>query len=263
MKRFRMIGVSLVILATLTAVVALALTMFVPAVQAQPGGTEVFHGRVHPVRGASPQAVTNSLMTYHGGPISLRAQRSTSTSGAPSGTPDSRPVATRAPRRRPTSMASSATSAAAPGTRSTSSIARESRLARPIAAPAEQHVGNPDRPARGYLGGYHLASQAHHPVQHRQRRDPADEPLCGYNANAIYFVFTPSGHSMSGFGTQWCAWHDNTNTSGGPDRLRLHPYMPRRWHELWHELRQRHEQQLWQWLFRRLLHHRWSRVDRG
>jgi len=33
----------------------------------------------------------------------------------------------------------------------------------------------------------------------------------GYSANATYFVFTPSGHSMSGFGTQWCAWHDSTS----------------------------------------------------
>src|SRR5262249_10461629 len=69
-KRFHAIGVSLGILATLTAVVAVALTLFVPVVRADAGGTEVFHGQIHPIRGAGGQAVTNSLMTYHGGPIS-------------------------------------------------------------------------------------------------------------------------------------------------------------------------------------------------
>lgn len=29
----------------------------------------------------------------------------------------------------------------------------------------------------------------------------------GFKAYATYFVYTPSGHSMNGFGTSWCAWH--------------------------------------------------------
>jgi len=47
----------------------------------------------------------------------------------------------------------------------------------------------------------------------------------GYNANATYFVFTPSGHSMSGFGTQWCAWHDEP-TSGTQMAYAYMPYIP-------------------------------------
>jgi hypothetical protein len=47
----------------------------------------------------------------------------------------------------------------------------------------------------------------------------------GYNANATYFVFTPHGHSMSGFGTSWCAWHDEP-TSGTNMAYAYMPYMP-------------------------------------
>ncbi len=47
----------------------------------------------------------------------------------------------------------------------------------------------------------------------------------GYNPNATYFVFTPHGHSMSGFGTSWCAWHDEP-TSGTDMAYAYMPYMP-------------------------------------
>jgi hypothetical protein len=48
----------------------------------------------------------------------------------------------------------------------------------------------------------------------------------GYNKNATYLVFTPSGHSMSGFGTQWCAWHSSTSSSSGTVAYGYIPYMP-------------------------------------
>ncbi len=47
----------------------------------------------------------------------------------------------------------------------------------------------------------------------------------GYNANATYFVFTPHGRSMVGFGTQWCAWHDEP-TSGTNMAYAYIPYIP-------------------------------------
>jgi serine protease len=47
----------------------------------------------------------------------------------------------------------------------------------------------------------------------------------GFDANATYFVFTPTGHSMSGFGTQWCAWHDEP-TSGTQMAYAYIPYIP-------------------------------------
>jgi serine protease len=46
----------------------------------------------------------------------------------------------------------------------------------------------------------------------------------GYNPNATYFVYTPSGHSMSGFGTSWCAWHSSTTDSSG--HVLAYAYMP-------------------------------------
>jgi hypothetical protein len=48
----------------------------------------------------------------------------------------------------------------------------------------------------------------------------------GYNPNATYMVYTPSGKSMSGFGTQWCAWHSSTSSSAGTVAYAYIPYMP-------------------------------------
>jgi serine protease len=48
----------------------------------------------------------------------------------------------------------------------------------------------------------------------------------GYNANATYFVFTPSGHSQSGFGTSWCAYHSVTSSANGSVAWAYMPYMP-------------------------------------
>jgi hypothetical protein len=48
----------------------------------------------------------------------------------------------------------------------------------------------------------------------------------GYNPNATYFVFTPSGHSMRGFGTQWCAWHSETSSGGNTVAYAYMPYQP-------------------------------------
>ena len=48
----------------------------------------------------------------------------------------------------------------------------------------------------------------------------------GYNANADYMVFTPSGHSESGFGTQWCAYHSSTSSTSGSLSFAYMPYQP-------------------------------------
>lgn len=53
-------------------------------------------------------------------------------------------------------------------------------------------------------------------------------PQCkfGYHANATYFVFTPHGHSQSGFGTSWCAYHSVTSSSSGSVAWAYMPYIP-------------------------------------
>jgi serine protease len=48
----------------------------------------------------------------------------------------------------------------------------------------------------------------------------------GYSANAVYMVFTPTGHNISGFGTQFCAYHDNTTFNGQPLAYANMPYIP-------------------------------------
>ncbi|MBV9027356.1 MAG: hypothetical protein JO311_01955 [Candidatus Eremiobacteraeota bacterium] len=48
----------------------------------------------------------------------------------------------------------------------------------------------------------------------------------GYNANASYVIATPHGHSTSGFGSQWCAYHSATYSSGRLVSYTDLPYMP-------------------------------------
>jgi hypothetical protein len=45
-------------------------------------------------------------------------------------------------------------------------------------------------------------------------------------ANATFLVFTPTGHSMNGFGTSWCAWHSSTTSGGNKVAYGYIPYMP-------------------------------------
>ncbi|HXD82427.1 MAG TPA: hypothetical protein VNU27_12725 [Candidatus Acidoferrum sp.] len=48
----------------------------------------------------------------------------------------------------------------------------------------------------------------------------------GYNANANYMVFTPSGHSTNGFKTTYCAYHSSTRSSSGSVAFSYMPYQP-------------------------------------
>jgi hypothetical protein len=48
----------------------------------------------------------------------------------------------------------------------------------------------------------------------------------GYNANASYVVATPHARSSSGFGTQWCAYHSATTSSGRLVSYTNLPYVP-------------------------------------
>lgn len=42
----------------------------------------------------------------------------------------------------------------------------------------------------------------------------------------MYFVFTPHGVAMSGFGTQWCAWHSGFYSGGHLASFAYEPYIP-------------------------------------
>jgi len=45
------------------------------------------------------------------------------------------------------------------------------------------------------------------------------------NTTAQYVIDSPHGHSMSGFGTQWCAWHSSTSSSYGNVAYTYFPYI--------------------------------------
>ncbi|MGH7775742.1 MAG: hypothetical protein ACREPI_00990 [Candidatus Dormibacterales bacterium] len=48
----------------------------------------------------------------------------------------------------------------------------------------------------------------------------------GFDPDATYFVFTPHGVTMSGFGTAWCAWHAATASPQGRLAYAFMPYVP-------------------------------------
>ncbi len=48
----------------------------------------------------------------------------------------------------------------------------------------------------------------------------------GYDPNGSYVVATPTGHSSSGFGTSWCAYHGATSSGGHLVSYTNLPYMP-------------------------------------
>ncbi|MHB8585072.1 MAG: hypothetical protein ACYDDF_04465 [Thermoplasmatota archaeon] len=47
----------------------------------------------------------------------------------------------------------------------------------------------------------------------------------GYNVNADYVVATPSGHSQSGVGTRWCAYHESVSSGGNNVAITYLPYI--------------------------------------
>lgn len=88
---------------------------------------------------------------------------------------------------------------------------------------AQGHITNPT----GQLGGVWMdnaGSIARHPGDAAVQREAARlaAHFGGANPNAAYIVATPHGHSISGFGTQFCAYHGYAR---GVAYTNL-PYMP-------------------------------------
>lgn len=48
----------------------------------------------------------------------------------------------------------------------------------------------------------------------------------GYSADANYIVVTPHGYTQSGFGSQWCGYHNTTSSSSGAVAYTNLPYTP-------------------------------------
>lgn len=225
MKRSRKVFIgSLVGVAGIFAVLALVLTLFVGTVGAAPGGTEVLHGQIFRTRGSSGQAVTNSNMYYHGGRVAHAPvvyidwwgpQWST---GFTSGSYTS-------------GQAQTYNTDFFTGVGSSSWHNTDKQYCDGVAVNTQicgtsgAHIGNATfggswndtsaLPKRISQSG--IASEAVRLMSH----------FGGYNPDGIYLVYTPSGHSMSGFGTQWCAWHSSTTDSLGNNVAYGYiPFMP-------------------------------------
>jgi serine protease len=82
-----------------------------------------------------------------------------------------------------------------------------------------QAVWNDPTPVPSKPTQSEIAAAAVRVQQHFNPAGPADP-------NATFMVFTPTAKSMSGFGTQWCAWHSSTTTANGKIAYAYIPYMP-------------------------------------
>ncbi len=82
---------------------------------------------------------------------------------------------------------------------------------------------HPTNPASAATIVYDSTSVPSSPTQSQiAARAAAAANTYGNDANTNYMVFTPSGHSQSGFGTQWCAYH----SSSGSVSYSYMPYQP-------------------------------------
>ena len=217
------------VVAIAVTITALAFT-FSPSgatASAQAGGTEVFHGVIMKTRSGTGPSVTNSNMYYHGGAVSLTSQvyvdywGSAWVSGFSTGGYSS-------------SQAQSYVQGFYGNVGGSPWHNIDTQYCQGVAVNTQncgtsgQHITN---------GAGRLAGTCTHNTTLPKRisqSNIATEAVwamnnCfgGYNANAIYLVFTPHNQSMSGFGTQWCAWHsETTNSSSQPVAYGYIPYMP-------------------------------------
>jgi hypothetical protein len=221
-KKTRFVVIPLSVVAVMA--VALAVAFGAHASSASASAPEVFHGKIMHARGATNPSVTNSLMTYHGGPISTAPHVYINYWGTNWATGFSTGGYTSA-------QAQTYINGFFSGVGGSSWGAIDTQYCQGVATGATScpagstFVGNQTGLLSGtwndttsipkHITQSSIASAATRLMQH-----------FGYDANAIYFVFTPSGHSMSGFGTQWCAWHTNTSTSSGNIAYAYQGYSP-------------------------------------
>ncbi|HEY7340827.1 MAG TPA: hypothetical protein VH591_08100 [Ktedonobacterales bacterium] len=227
MKKLRIALVPLAIVAVAAMAFMLAFGGHVTSASAAAGGTEVFHGKFlqpRTAKAAAP-AVTSSNMTYHGGPVSLAPTVYISWWGSQWNTGFSTGGYTSAQAQTYVTgffgnvggsswhnIDTQYCQGVAVGTVNCGTSGQH--ITNPVGELAGTWVDTTSLPRRVTQSS--IASAAVRLMNH----------FGGFNANAIYLVFTPSGHSMSGFGTQWCAWHDNTSSGGHQVAYGYIPYIP-------------------------------------
>jgi serine protease len=89
--------------------------------------------------------------------------------------------------------------------------------------------GSITNPHPEYAGvWYDSSSQPPNPYAESDIQSEANKAIAhfGYSADANYFVVTPHGVTTSGFGSQWCAFHNSMSGSSGPVAYTDFPYVP-------------------------------------
>jgi hypothetical protein len=210
--------------ASIVAALALVLTLFTGTAGAAAGGSEVFHGQVFPIHGASGKAVTNSNMYYHGGRVAHSPVVYISWWGSQWSTGFSSGGYT-------SSQAQTYNTDFFGAVGSSSWHNTDKQYCDGVAVNAQicgtsgNHIGNAT-----FGGAWTDTSALPKRITQSNIASAAVRLMShfgGYNPDGIYLVYTPSGHSMSGFGTQWCAWHSSTTDSLGNNVAYGYiPFMP-------------------------------------
>ena len=90
---------------------------------------------------------------------------------------------------------------------------------------ARGYVTNPT----GQLGGVWYDSSSQPPQNYTESNIQSEATKAvshfGYNADANYFVVTPHNITTSGFGTQWCSFHNSMSSGNGPVAYTDFPYI--------------------------------------
>lgn len=89
-----------------------------------------------------------------------------------------------------------------------------------------KHIGNPTGQLKGQWNDTTVAVPAQPGDYDIQLASYRLMLHFGYNPNATYLVYTPSGKSTSGFGTYWCAYHGAWGSASSPVQYANMPYMP-------------------------------------
>jgi len=93
-----------------------------------------------------------------------------------------------------------------------------------------QHAGNPSTLYGGSWSDNASAAPSH-PTQSQLAAEAVKaaghwgNTASGSNNTTQYVIATATGNSMSGFGTQWCAWHSSTSSSYGNVAYTNLPYI--------------------------------------
>lgn len=103
-----------------------------------------------------------------------------------------------------------------------------SNLANVVTQYYENARGNVTNPTGQYAGVWYDSSLPPTTYAESDIQSEANRAVShfGYNADADYFVVTPHNYTTSGFGSQFCAFHNSMSSANGPVAYTDFPYVP-------------------------------------